>query len=225
MLGYERLLDLSNRDVKAALPLSELYEKASRIDDAATVLEEVSGQPEAPAFLLNRLGELRALQQRQSEALVLFERAIATNAELPGPYFNLAVLFEESGDVVRALRFYEDAIERAPRHYQAQFNLGRLYGQMGDVARQQAMWEAAIESKSDFARGYYYLAKLLMDRGDLVRAEDLARQGIAADPDGRGGPLGYFVLADILNRTGRTAEAQQAVEKGRVIQTQPITNP
>ena len=59
-----------------------------------------------------------------------------------------------------------------------------------------------------------------MDRGDLVRAEDLARKGIAADPEGHGGPLGYLVLADLLNRTGRPAEAQQALERGRAIQAQ-----
>ena len=58
-----------------------------------------------------------------------------------------------------------------------------------------------------------------MDRGgDLVRAEELVRQGIAKDPDHDEGPLGYYVLADILNRTGRTDEARDAVAAGRRIQ-------
>jgi arylsulfatase A-like enzyme/lipopolysaccharide biosynthesis regulator YciM len=220
ILGYQRLFDLSSRDVKAALPLSELYEKVGRIDDAAAVLEEVCAQPETPAFLINRLGELRALQQRRGEAAALFERAIAANAELVNPYFNLANLAEESGDLERAVRFYESAIERAPQHFQAQFNLGRLYGQMGDVARQRELWEAAIVSNPEFARGYYYLAKLLMDQGgDLARAEELARRGIAEDPTGQAGPLGYLVLADLLNRTGRLAEAQEVLAKGRALQS------
>ena len=221
MLGFQHLFDLSSRDIKVALPLAELYEKTGKIDDAAAVLEEVCGQPETPAFLINRLGELRALQQRQEEAVVLFERAIASKAELVKPYFNLAILFEESGDLERAVRFYESTIERAPRHFQAQFNLGRLYGQMGDPGQQREMWEAAIASNPDFARGYYYLAKLLMDRDDdLGGAEELARRGIDKDPEGHAGPLGYFVLADLLNRTGRPAQAQEALEKGRAIQAQ-----
>jgi arylsulfatase A-like enzyme/Flp pilus assembly protein TadD len=216
--GFEHLFDLSHRDVKVAIQLSELYEETGRIDDAAAILEEVSGQPDAPAMLLNSLGEYRVLQGRADEAAPLFERAIAINADLPNPYFNLAVLCEEGGDSDRAITLYESAIERAPKNFQAQFNLGKLYGSRGDVARQQAMWEAAIASNPDFARGYYYLAKLLMDRGDLTRAEELARAGIAKDTAHQGGPLGYFVLADVLNRTGRTAEAQSALAKGREIQ-------
>lgn len=51
-------------------------------------------------------------------------------------------------------------------------------------------------------------------------AEALARRGIELDPQGESGPLGYYVFADILNRTGRSAEAKQAVEAGQRIQQQ-----
>ena len=70
-------------------------------------------------------------------------------------------------------------------------------------------------------QGYYYLSKLLMDRGgDLGRAEELARLGIENDPDHNEGPLGYYILADILNRTGRAAEAREAVAAGQRIQAE-----
>jgi hypothetical protein len=89
------------------------------------------------------------------------------------------------------------------------------------VDRQQELWEASLESNPTFVQGYYYLSKLLMDRGgDLGRAEELVRLGIENDPDHEGGPLGYYVLADILNRTGRTAEARGAVATGRRIQAE-----
>jgi arylsulfatase A-like enzyme/Tfp pilus assembly protein PilF len=221
IVGFEHLLELEHHSLAVALPLAEIYEQAGRVDDAAVVLEAADAGPEPPAILYNRLGELRVLQGRPGEATPLFEKAIAANPELPGPYFNAAVLYEESGEEEQAIVRYEQAIERAPNHYQAQFNLGRLYGGRGDAARQQAMWEAAIDSNTDFVRGYYYLAKLLMDRGgDLARAEELARTGIARDTTGQGGPLGYFVLADLLNRRGRTDEAQAALAKGRALQGQ-----
>jgi hypothetical protein len=60
-----------------------------------------------------------------------------------------------------------------------------------------------------------------MDRGgDLSRAEGLVRLGIEKDPNHEKGPLGYYVLADILNRTGRAAEAQEAVATGQRIQAE-----
>ena len=83
------------------------------------------------------------------------------------------------------------------------------------------MWEAAIASNPDFARGYLYLAKLLMDQGgELAKAEELTRAGLAADPEHRSGPLGYFLLADLLNRTGRSREANEALAEGQRIQSE-----
>ncbi len=66
-LGFRRLLELSPRDTKAALPLADLYEKAGRIDDAAGVLAAICEQPEPPPIVVNRLGELRVLQGREGE--------------------------------------------------------------------------------------------------------------------------------------------------------------
>jgi tetratricopeptide (TPR) repeat protein len=149
----------------------------------------------------------------------LFEDAIGKSERFAVPYFNLAVLYEERRMIPEAVTNYEKSIEMAPKYFHAQFNLGLLMGRMGDPDRQQELWETAIESNPDFIEGHLYLAKLLMDSEDsLTRAETLARRGIELDPDETAGPLGYYVLADILNRTGRGAEAQQAVAEGQRIQ-------
>ncbi len=226
VVGFRRLLDLSDRDIRATLALADIFTDTEELDQAVAVLQAALDQPEAPPFLFNRLGELRTLQGRGDEAAGLFEQAISSNQELAEPRFNLAVLREEAGDVHGAIRLYQEAIERAPRHYQAHFNLGRLYGQVGQADRQQRHWEAAIEHNPNFARGYYYLAKLLMDSGqDLARAEKLAREGLARDPDHLAGPLGYFLLADLLNRTGRPAEAQKAVARAREVDSRHTERP
>ena len=129
------------------------------------------------------------------------------------------MLYEERGDLARALAEYETAIERSPTHYQSLFNLGRLEGLRGNLERQRELYERAIEANPGFVRGYLFLAKLLMDTGgDLSRAEQLTREGIALDDGQVAGPLGYFLLADILNRQGRATEAQEAVRRGRAIQ-------
>ena len=174
---------------------------------------------EAPAFISNQLGEVRAEQGRSAEALALFEKAVQEKDDFAVPHFNLAALYEERGDARGAVEQYETAIELAPNYFQAQFNLGRLLGHLGQVDRQQELWQASIDSNPNFVQGYYYLSKLIMDRGgDLVRAEELVRAGIEKDPNHDEEPLGYYVLADILNRMGRTTEAKQAVAVGQRIQ-------
>ena len=100
-------------------------------------------------------------------------------------------------------------------------HLGRLNGKMGRIERQQELWEASIESNSEFVQGHFHLAMLLLEtNGDLARSEELARKGIELDPEHEEGPLGYFVLADLLNRQRRFAEAHEAVAKGQEIQAE-----
>ena len=118
------------------------------------------------------------------------------------------------------MRHYERALELAPRHFQAMFNLGRLYGARGDRVRQEELWRAAIAAHPDFARGYLLLAKLLMD------PERRPRRGRAAGARGARarhrrhvtGPLGWFVLADLLNRAGRPREAGEALARARELE-------
>ncbi len=223
LVGYERILaeepDHAGALVASANALAELGE----IVEASERLEKASASEDVGPMVLNRLGELQSLQGRVDDAGATFSRAIALDLErddeFAQPRYNLAVVREHGGSLPEAMQLYEEAISRAPRHYQALFNLGRLAGQQGDVDRQQSLYERAIEAEPTFVRGYYLLGKLLMDRGaDLGRAEEVVRQGLERDDEHRAGPLGYYLLADILNRTGRRAEASRALERGRQIQ-------
>jgi tetratricopeptide (TPR) repeat protein len=221
LLGFQQILSLEPGDTMATLGTVEILIELERRPEAIELLQATTETEEPAPVLLNQLGELLAFEDKSTDAIAAFDSAIAAKPDMVPAKFSLAVLLEEEGDHLRAVTLYEEVIEQAPDHFQAQFNLGRLYGAMGDTARQVEMWEAAIASNPDFARGYFYLAKLLMDQGgDLARAEALTRQGLAADPEHRSGPLGYFLLADILNRTGRPSEANQALAEAQRIQTE-----
>lgn len=220
LIGFQRLLDLNPTDSKAVIGSADLLVESGRLADAAEALRNAfdSGKP-VPPMLYNKYGEILMVQGRAGEAESWFERAAEANDELAQPLFNLAVVREERGQVPRAMELYRQAIERSPSHFQAQFNLGRLEGRMGRLDRQIELYGAALDSNPDFARGYFLLAELLMDNGrDMDRAEQLAREGIERDPEHSTGPLGYYVLADILNRKGHSAEAREAARRGREIQ-------
>ena len=72
-----------------------------------------------------------------------------------------------------------------------------------------------MEVQPDFGTGHLYLAKALLDTGDLKGAEASARKGLVSRPDPKIAPLGHFVLADVFNRQGRTAESQREVAAAR----------
>lgn len=219
LLGYQRLLELNPHESKAVLAIAQIHVGRGEMEEALAVLERAAGQEDPPAILFNQIGELLVLQNRSDEAITNFRRAIERNDWLAQPRFNLAILYEERGDREGAIGLYEEAIEMAPKHYQAQFNLGRLYGELGERYRQMELYEAAIESNPNFIRGYFYLGMLLLSEGEnLERAESLTRQGLELDPEHTAGPLGYYLLADILNRKGERAAARTALRKAREIE-------
>jgi tetratricopeptide (TPR) repeat protein len=221
LVGYRRILDVAGTDTGASLAIADIEFNRGNLDIAVETLRRAEAGSEAPGLIFNKMGEIRAEQGRIDEAMALFDDAVEESELFAVPYFNRAVLYEEREMIREAVTNYEKSIELAPKYFHAQFNLGLLVGRMGDVDRRQELWEASIESNPDFVEGHFYLAKSLMDRdGLLTRAEALARRGIELDPDGEAGPLGYYVLADILNRTGRTAEAQRAVAEGQRIQNE-----
>ncbi|HUP23502.1 MAG TPA: sulfatase-like hydrolase/transferase [Thermoanaerobaculia bacterium] len=221
IVGFERLLDLGGYDSKAAMALARLRVEQGDRAGAVEVLERATEPQDAPAALLNDLGELLAELGQLDAALAAFERARRNSEQLALPRFNLAVAHEEMAQTDTAVAMYEECLRLAPRNHRCLFNLGRLAGAAGDRERQRSLWEAALEANPDFVRGYFLLAKLLMDQGvELPRAEELTRIGIERDPEHRNGPLGHFLLADILNRRGRPEEAQRALAEARRVEAE-----
>jgi len=216
VVGYRRLLEVAGQDAKATMALARIHVDRGELSEAEQVLAAAAEGREPPAVVANKLGEVMALLGRSGDAEAQFRQAISSNPELGEAYFNLAVLLDESGRMGDAVTAYRQAEELRPRDHRPRFNLGRLYGRQGRAEQQIEAYRGAVEAAPDFTVGYFHLAKALMDAGaDLAEAESIARKGLDLEPTGRDGALGYFVLADILNRLGRPAEERQALARGQ----------
>jgi arylsulfatase A-like enzyme/Tfp pilus assembly protein PilF len=217
LIGYRRLLEIAGQDSKATLAIADIEVERGDLRAAESALQ-AAALPGAQALLFNRLGEVQALAGRPDEARRSLETAINGNPRLSQPHFNLAVILEESGDLEGARAHYEKAIEKAPKHYKAQFNLARLMGRLGNSRREQELLEQAIASKPDFAIGHFFLGKSLMDGNELERAEEVTRAGLEILSDSQ---LGWYVLADILNRQRQPSEAARALAKAESLSSGP----
>ncbi len=216
IVGYRRLLEVAGQDSKATMALARIHVERGELSQAEEVLAAAAEGREPPPVVTNKLGEVMALLGRRGEAEAKFRQAIASNPELGEAHYNLAVLLDEAGKPFEAVETYQRAAELRPRDHRPRFNLGRLYGRLGRPRDEIEAYRAAVNAAPDFARGYFHLAKALMDTGsDLAEAEAVARRGLGLEPVGEDGALGYFVLADILNRLGRPGEERQALARGR----------
>lgn len=216
VVGYRRLLDVAGQDAKATMALARIHVDGGELSEAERVLAAAAEGREPPAVITNKLGEVMALLGRSGDAEARFRQAISSNPELGEAHFNLAVLLDEWGRTEDAIIAYRQAAELRARDHRPRFNLGRLYGRQGRADLQIEAYRGAVEAAPDFTVGYFHLAKALMDDGrDLEEAETFVRRGLESEPEGRDGALGYFVLADILNRLGRAAEERQALARGQ----------
>ena len=216
IVGYRRLLEVAGQDSKATMALARIHVERGELSQAEEVLAAAAEGREPPPVTTNKLGEVMALLGRSGEAETRFRQAIASNPELGEAHYNLAVLLDEAGKPFEAVETYQRAAELRPRDHRPRFNLGRLYGRLGRPLDEIEAYRAAVDAAPDFARGYFHLAKAMMDTGsDLAEAEAVARRGLELEPVGEDGALGYFVLADILNRLGRPGEERQALARGR----------
>ena len=215
--GYRRLLELDRTTNKAHFHLAGIHAAREEYGAALEVLAglEATGEERAPAR--NLKGQCLLSLGRLDEAEAELRRALEMDDRLSDAWYNLALVFEQRGDGAGAIEAYETRLEMAPKDFRSHFNVAKLYGAMGNPARMEASFRAAVGQNERFAVGHLYLAKALLDRGELAEAEETALRGLDLGPEPEMAPLGHFVLADIYNRQGRTAEAEREVRRARAL--------
>ncbi len=79
------------------------------------------------------LGALLCDQKRCSEAVLLFDYAIAGGASSALLHFNHVIVLEDVGENERAIEAYRAALELEPHMADGHYNLGLLLERQGDA--------------------------------------------------------------------------------------------
>jgi tetratricopeptide (TPR) repeat protein len=138
---------------------------------------------------------------------------------IPDAHYNLGLVYEEKGDLKRAMEEYKKEIEIHSGAYPAHFNLALLYRKTGRLQEQVFELKEAIQADQSFARAYLFLAKAYLDMNEnFEEAIGLAKKGLELEPEAESAPLGHYVLADIYNRLGRWADYSSELQKGRALE-------
>jgi arylsulfatase A-like enzyme/tetratricopeptide (TPR) repeat protein len=218
--GYNRIMQLDPRDPKPYVNLGEIYCDLKDFDEAMANLEKaISIDPEHSSVAHNLLGSAYLEKKRLDEAEKEIAISLQLRPRIPDAHYNLGLLYEQRGDIQRAIEEYKKEIEIHPGAYPAHFNLALVYAKLGRLREEVEELKAAIEANKKFARSYLFLAKAYLDLNEnFEEAISLARKGLELEPAAESAPLGHYVLADIYNRLGRTAEYTAEVEKGKALE-------
>jgi choline-sulfatase len=219
MVGYRRFMELDPKNAQVRYEAAQILIDNGKLDDAERELTRALELEPTLAAARNALGVLALRRGDPAAAERDIRAAIAEKPDVRLAHFNLALLAEQQGDFQRAIAEYRIEIDLHANSYKAAFNLGRVYERVGDPGGQIESFRKAIEMNPSFAEGHLFLAKAYLDQEqNLDEAVTLARKGIELAPRSEYAPLGHYVIADVLSRQGRRAEAEAEAARGRALE-------
>jgi len=217
--GFEQVLEMDENASQAAFLLADIALSGERFDEADRILDEVrydERRDRAMVQYLRARGDIgRGEFQAGADKL---RRAIELEPDLPGAHYHLAVSLESGGDIDGAESAYRGEIALDADNAQAHFNLGRLLGARNRGGDMVTHLEKAIEIEPGFAAGHLYLANAYLEQGEMDRALRSAQRGIELDPEPALAPFGHFILADLYERMGRSADAARELALAQRLQ-------
>jgi len=205
--------------------LATLYLDTNHLGEAESAFKDALTANPKMGAAYNGLGVVAFTRDDLAAAETLVRKGLALEPRLRTAHYNLGRIREARGDVVQAEALYRDELATYPDQGRARFNLAQLRRARGDRDGYLAELRAGVEQAPDFGACYWYLAREELGAGRLEAAADLARRGLEAQPVSEVAPLGHYVLADVYNRQGQAAKAQEEVGKAQRLEAALRKNP
>ena len=181
------------------------YEAALEADEQALLLDNNFAQAHH-----NKGISLHKLK-RYEAALEAYERAIALNPHFAASYNNKGQTLLELKRCNEALSSFEKAILLDPAYASAYYGKCRVLFELTLYGEALAACKQAIRLDPKFAHAYHAMAILRIQFGQYSEALNAIETAIHIDAQQ---PTFHYTRGNILQRLGRTVEAQQAYEKG-----------
>lgn len=184
--------------------------KEGRVSSAKLALEEMLELQPQCLDALNLLGVIAARSNDPMNALALFDRAIALDHRIAGPFTNKGLLLCELGRLPAALACFDRAIAIKSDDALARFNRANLLQRMGRVIDALQDYEQAIAIKRDFAQAYYNRGILLSQLGRRDEARASYESAVRSKPDYA---EAFFNLGNLSLETGEHAAALENFDR------------
>ena len=113
------------------------------------------------------------------------DRVAAVDKDYPGLSLERGLLFEESGDVQKAIEQFKAALARAPDDPDLQLRVGSAYVAIGRPDDAIPMLRKVLQGRPTSAEAHHYLGRALMLKGPAQQAEALRylRRAVDLDPN------------------------------------------
>ena len=162
----------------------------------------------------DNLGGALVNQGRTEEAIPHFRAAVAIRPDDPLGHLDIGAYEQEHGNLQTAIKQYQMVLRftsDATLREQAFANLGSAYRNQGMYALAQQNYEAALGLNPDNSIAVVGMGLIAQRNGDMPQAINRYSHAMSVQPTS----VGYLLLANALQRSGRAAEAQAAREQAQ----------
>ena len=190
--------ELNLRKLAAALRSLNQFQEA-----AAIVMKGLAAAPKDYASW-HELGLIRTAQDRDSDAISAYERALIFNPELPETHNNLGAIWMHRREHRRAESSFRSAVRVDPNYADAHANLGNLLAAAGDFHQAEGQFKIALRLRPNDGAARYNYAVALTRAERLEEAKEQLLLAVASDRDRA---EAHVLLGDLLRAEGQAAPA------------------
>jgi cellulose synthase operon protein C len=189
---------------------ADLYEKAGRTGEAVALLEKAFAARPIDASVAVALSRLYAHSGDPAKAEAVLNDRLRADPKEVLLQAALAQLYLEEKKYDAAIAEYARVIAERPGDAAALNNLAWLYQQKGDLSKARELAERAVAVVPSVPEIEDTLGSILLAQGEADKAAAYLSAASFSAPNN---PAIRYHLAVVLNRIGRTADAQSMLEK------------
>ena len=123
--------------------------------------------------------------RRMEESAIEFDRVLSADKDYPGLALERGLLYEESGEVEKALEQFKNALAKAPDDPDLMIRVGAAYVAIGRPDDALPMLRKVLEKRAQSAEANHYLGRALLARGGGNMAEAMRnlKHAVELDPN------------------------------------------
>lgn len=198
-------------DLHVGLERARFLARDRLYPQAVRVLEGVLRRDPNNLAALIDLGSALTESGDLDEAARITERALSLDPEYPRLYLQMAAVEARRSGPARAVELLDEALRLDPKLTEARLRKAVQLRRAGRRAEMRAVLDEALELDPQSPAAQVLHARLVELPRDPAAAEDRARSALTRDPFL---VSGWQLLGDVLEGTGRTAEALAAFREG-----------
>jgi tetratricopeptide (TPR) repeat protein len=211
--SFEPIQDREQDDLEFLFMLGTSYGMVKRTDDSRRIFERLVAAGGDTPHLHLLLGKAYLALNQLEPAETELRRAAEANS-LPYAHYYLARLYEQKGDLDRAISEWEKEIAVFPENIWAYKELAETRQDRGETPAAIALLEKGTARNPDSPDLLTFLARAYLQSSDAACAIPLLKRALALDP---GNGSTHFQLGRAYQASGHPQEAQSEMAKARTL--------